>query len=57
MEAAFFANHAHFRSCNPKLLGVGQLSKKLTQLLVGRIKGGLVRRTHAVAWSLLFLLS
>lgn len=37
-EVAFFANHPVFRKCNPQLYGVGQLSKKLTQLLVERIK-------------------
>ncbi len=41
MEQAFFSNHPHFRNVNQKLYGVSQLSKKLTQLLVQRIKGEL----------------
>jgi hypothetical protein len=42
MEIAFFSNHPVFRTCNPKLYGVAQLSKRLTQLLVNRIQLELV---------------
>lgn len=38
LEASFFANHPVFKRVSSKLYGVGQLSKKLTCLLVRRIK-------------------
>lgn len=39
---AFFSNHPVFKKCNPSLYGVNQLSKKLTHLLVERIKRAMV---------------
>lgn len=41
MEKAFFATHAVFRKLNVDLYGVTVLSKKLTNLLVSRIKSEL----------------
>lgn len=38
-EQYFFNTHPVFRSLNPELYGVDQLSKKLTALLVSKIKG------------------
>jgi len=38
----FFANHSVFRRCNTSLYGITQLSKKLTVLLVERIKGEMI---------------
>lgn len=47
----FFANNPVFRRCNPNLYGITQLSKKLTLLLVERIKSELVKqcihKTHS----------
>lgn len=42
IESTFFRNHSAFKKCNPALYGVEQLSKKLTILLVDRIKQGMV---------------
>jgi hypothetical protein len=42
METEFFQRHPVFRKVNPQLVGVTQLSKKLTVLLVDRIKKELV---------------
>jgi hypothetical protein len=39
----FFTGHAALRNVNPALFGVDSLSKKLTTLLVSRIKQELVR--------------
>lgn len=41
-EDAFFKNHPVFRYCDPKLYGIGNLSRKLTMLLVTKIKKELV---------------
>jgi hypothetical protein len=38
----FFATHPHFKSCDPKLFGVANLTSRLTQLLVSRIQAELV---------------
>lgn len=38
LELQFFENHPVFGSCNKNLYGIAQLSKKLTTLLVNRIK-------------------
>jgi hypothetical protein len=48
MEAAFFALHPAFKELDPRLYGVGQLSRKLTALLVRRIKAGLAPMKAAV---------
>jgi hypothetical protein len=37
-EAYFFQTHGSFCTCDPKVLGVQQLSKKLSALLVARIQ-------------------
>lgn len=42
-EERFFANHPVLRTANPSLVGIRNLSAKLTQLLVNRIKLELVR--------------
>lgn len=42
METEFFQRHPVFKKVNPQLIGVTQLSKKLTILLVDRIKKELV---------------
>jgi hypothetical protein len=39
-----------FRNLNPELFGVDQLSKKLTTVLVTRIKKELVRREHVFSF-------
>lgn len=41
-ELAFFAAHPVFRNCNANLYGVEHLSKKLTTVLVTKIKQELV---------------
>jgi len=41
-ESNFFSNHPVFRNCDESLCGVQSLSKKLTEVLVARIKAGLV---------------
>ena len=38
IERAWFAGHQHFRSLDPSLFGVDNLAKKLTDILVDRIK-------------------
>jgi hypothetical protein len=47
-ELNFFTNHPVFRNCNETLFGVDQLSKKLTEVLVTRIKGSLVPMKRVV---------
>jgi hypothetical protein len=42
-ELNFFNTHPVFRNLNPELFGVDQLSKKLTTVLVTKIKQELVR--------------
>jgi hypothetical protein len=42
MEMSFFSAHSVFKRCNPSLYGVNQLSKKLTHLLVEKIKQEMV---------------
>ena len=41
-ELSYFAGHHVFRHCNSNLYGVEQLSKKLTTVLVNKIKQELV---------------
>lgn len=41
-ELSFFTGHTVFRNLNPTLYGVDQLSKKLTTVLVNKIKQELV---------------
>ena len=53
IESSFFSNHPVFRNCSPKLYGVSQLAKKLTYLLVNRIKGELVRPLSALDYQVL----
>lgn len=56
METEFFARHAVFRKVSPSLLGVAQLSKKLTVLLVERIKHEMVRTQSALFAHTIYLL-
>ena len=41
LERSWFGQHSHFRSLNPSLFGVDNLSKKLTGILVDLIKDAL----------------
>ncbi|KAG5184845.1 Mx2, Mx-like dynamin-related GTPase [Tribonema minus] len=42
LEQEFFKAHPHFKSCDPKLFGIDNLTSRLTQLLVTRIQAELV---------------
>lgn len=48
-ELAFFNTHPVFRNCQNTLYGVDQLSKKLTTVLVTKIKQELVSDLHTTA--------
>lgn len=50
-EISFFTGHPVFRNCNANLYGVDQLSKKLTTVLVSKIKQELVRFTCVDVYS------
>jgi interferon-induced GTP-binding protein Mx1 len=41
-ETEFFSSHPHFKSCDPRVFGIENLTTRLTQLLVARIQHELV---------------